>query len=383
MTEVVMLLSNAFRPDPRVAKEANSLARAGYSVTILCWDRQGELAENETLASGVCVKRIQDIRTVYGAGARQIIYTPKFWSAAVERAMALRPGVVHCHDLDTLYAGVRLKKRLGCRLVFDAHEDYPSQMSLYLPGPFVAMLNFLERRLVRQVDASVVASTLYMDKLARMGISRVLYLPNVQDLAPFDLIDQAEVEQARHTLGLENSLVVSYIGGFSRNRLLLPLIEAARSLPDVTLLMAGDGHQRGAIEQAIQGITNVRYLGWIPAEQVPLYTCLSDVIYYCLKPDYPGSHFNAPNTLSNSMAAGRPVIANNLGDLGRIVKATGCGILLDDVSAATITRAMRGLMDASLRERLGQAGRRAAQAEYNWPVVEKRLLALYAGLLQS
>jgi glycosyltransferase involved in cell wall biosynthesis len=54
---VVMLLSNAFRPDPRVLKEARSLAGAGYEVTVIAWDREGayppeEPARSETGQSG-------------------------------------------------------------------------------------------------------------------------------------------------------------------------------------------------------------------------------------------------------------------------------------------------------------------------------------------
>ena len=40
---VAMLLSNAFRPDPRVLKEARSLAQAGYDLTVIAWDREGNL----------------------------------------------------------------------------------------------------------------------------------------------------------------------------------------------------------------------------------------------------------------------------------------------------------------------------------------------------
>jgi hypothetical protein len=38
---IVMLLSNAFLPDPRVLKEARSLTNAGYDVTVIAWDREG------------------------------------------------------------------------------------------------------------------------------------------------------------------------------------------------------------------------------------------------------------------------------------------------------------------------------------------------------
>ncbi len=383
MPHIVMLLSNAFRPDPRVIKEANSLAAAGYSVTVICWDRLCEMPIEETLPSGVSIIRIQSVRTVYGAGARQILYTPRFWSAAIEKALPLKPDLVHCHDLDTLYAGVRIKKRLGCKLLFDAHEDYPTQMSLYLPGFFVPVLNTLEHWLLRRVDAVVAASSFFVEKLTGAGFSPIVHIPNVQDLVLFESVTQDQVRRARLELGLDpEAYVISYIGGFSRNRLLLPLIEAMRSLPTITLLLWGDGHQRRTIEEAIHGLANVRYLGWLPADQVPLYTCLSDVVYYCLKPDYPGAKYTAPNTLSNAMAAERPVIANNIGDLGHIVRETGCGILLDEVTSLTVSEAIMKLSDSTMRCMLGKAGRAAAEREFNWQVVEQRLLVLYQSLLK-
>ena len=383
MPNIVMLLSNAFRPDPRVLKEANSLAAAGYAVTIICWDRLAELPGEETMESGVRIQRIQTIRTVYGAGARQIIHTPRFWSAAIRKALPLKPELVHCHDLDTLYAGWRIKKQLGCKLIFDAHEDYPALMSLYLPGIFIQLLNMLECQMLKHVDATVAASTVFKDKVSAGNFSPVVHIPNVQFLAPFRAITQEEVTQTRREMGLSpDAYVISYIGGFTRNRLLLPLIESMRSLPEVTLLLYGDGHQRQVIEESLKGMVNVRYLGWLPAEWVPLYTCLSDVVYYCLKPDYPGAVYNAPNTLSNAMAAGKPVIANDIGDLGRIVRKTSCGILLDEVTPQTIREAILRLGDSVLRAKLGEAGRRAAETEFNWPVTEKRLLELYQSLLK-
>jgi len=384
MPHVVMLLSNAFRPDPRVIKEANCLAETGYIVTIIGWDRLNELPIEDTLPNGVRILRIHSIRTSYGAGSRQILYTPRFWSAAIQKALPLKPDLVHCHDLDTLYAGVRIKKHLGSKLIFDAHEDYSTLMSLYLPGFFVPLLNALERWLLRQVDATVAASSVFVDKLTVAGYSPLVHIPNVQDLAPFENISQDQLVRARQELGLEpGSYVISYIGGFTRNRFLLPLIEAMHSSPTTTLLLWGDGHQRQVVEEAIHGLANVRYLGWLPAAQVPLYTCLSDAVYYCLKPDYPGAKYNAPNALSNAMAAGRPIIANNIGDLGRIVKKSGCGLLLDEVTPQAISQAIVKLSDPVLRRKLGEAGHAFANVEFNWKVVGQRLLKLYQSLLEQ
>ncbi len=381
MTPIVMLLSNAFRPDPRVAREAAALTRAGYQVTIVCWDRAGEFPPHET-RDGYRIERIQTVRTVYGAGARQILHTPRFWRAAVRRIRPLRPAAIHCHDLDTLPAGWWLKRQTGARLVYDAHEDYPAMMSLYLPRPFVAALSWLERLLLRRVDYTITASTVLADKLRARGIAPLLTIGNYHNLAPFDAIPPTDVAAARAALGLaENDLAVAYIGGFSRNRELLPLIEAARTLPHVQVLLWGDGHQRAAIEAAVAQTPNTRYMGWLPGDQVPLTMQAVDVIYYCLRLDYPGAVYNAPNTLAQAMAAARPLVANDVGDLGRIVRHTGCGLLLPQVDPPAIAQALETLRDPATRRALGAAGRTAAETEYNWDSARHRLHALYASLI--
>ena len=326
MTRVLMLLSNPYRPDPRVKREMEALATSGYQVSLVCWDRQGELPVRET-NGGIEVQRLQGVRSSYGLGWRQFFYLPRFWSQAVRGGEMLQPDIVHCHDLDTLAAGMRLKRRLGCRLVYDAHEDYPSLMSLYLPGPLIPLLRSYENRLLRGVDAVITASTVLAEKMRLRTPAPVQVIGNYPRLAEYAAVTPADAAGWRNQLGLQkDEKLAAYIGGFSRNRLLLPFIEASRELPGWQVRLWGDGHQRPAVEQALQGSRNIRYLGWAPPEQVPLYTCSADVLYYCLKPDYPGAIYNAPNSLANAMLAGRPLIANDVGDLGRIVRETGCGL---------------------------------------------------------
>jgi glycosyltransferase involved in cell wall biosynthesis len=381
VSKIVMLLSNAFRPDPRVAREAQALAEAGHQVTIVCWDRLAELTSHEAL-DGYTVERVLSVPSRYGAGARQLLRLPRFWRHAARRVHALKPDTIHCHDLDTLPAGWWLKRQTGARLIYDAHEDYPALMSLYLPGALVQALSWLERRLLGRVDYTVTASTVSADKLRTRGVERVVTIGNYQSLAPFDAIAGAEVLAERSRLGIgPDDYVVAYIGGFTRNRLILPLIEAVRGISDVQVLLWGDGHQRAAVEAAVADVPNVRYLGWLPHDQVPLCTRLADVIYYCLLPDYPGAAYNAPNTLSNAMAAGRPVIANDIGDLGRTVSQAGCGLLLPAVTATSIREAIHCLRDPALRARLGAAGRVAAETEYNWETAARRLTRVYEELL--
>jgi glycosyltransferase involved in cell wall biosynthesis len=173
---------------------------------------------------------------------------------------------------------------------------------------------------MRRVDATITASTVLRKEFAVRGVSPVITLGNYHDLAPYEAVTQAEARELRMRLGVgPDDMLVAYIGSFSPNRMLLPLIEAAALLPGVRFHIWGDGVQRAAIEQAAVGQPNVSYHGWLAPGELPRHFKAADVIFYCLKLDYPGAVYNAPNTLSCAMAARRPVVATDVGDLGRIV----------------------------------------------------------------
>ena len=51
ISRVLICRSNPVAPDPRVTKAADALAGAGYPLTILGWDRAGNLPKRRTLAA--------------------------------------------------------------------------------------------------------------------------------------------------------------------------------------------------------------------------------------------------------------------------------------------------------------------------------------------
>jgi glycosyltransferase involved in cell wall biosynthesis len=162
--------------------------------------------------------------------------------------------------------------------------------------------------------------------------------------------------------------------------MLLPMIEAASALPRVKFHIWGDGLQRAAIEQAAAAHPNVQYHGWLSPTELPRHFKAADVIFYCLKLDYPGAVYNAPNALSCAMAAGRPVVATDVGDLGRVVRTADCGVLIGEATPRAIAAAIEQLLDPATRALLGGNALRAAQESYNATAQRAQLIDLYRGL---
>lgn len=372
-----MLLSNAYRPDPRVQRAARSLLQAGYELDLYCWDRQAELPEEETQA-GLYIHRLQSVPSRYAAGWRQLFRLPRFWRWARRQIERQPPEIVHCHDLDTLYAGVALKRRSGCRLVYDAHEHYPALMAQYLPASLVHLLSLWEQILVRQVDQIITASSVLAEEFRRKTSLPVAVIGNAPSRDDFQNLSPENATRIRQEIGLDaGQRGVFYIGGFTNNRALTPLFAAVPDLPGWQLHLWGDGPQRTVVETAVAGLKNAHFHGWAESAALPGLFAAADVIYYCLRSETPGAQYNAPNTLAYAMAAGRPILANQVGDLGRIVAETECGILIGEVTPAAIRQALQRLEDPALRRRLGENGCRAAETQYNWETYAQRLIEVF------
>ncbi|MCO6042273.1 glycosyltransferase [Thermococcus alcaliphilus] len=118
--KIVMTVSNPFKPDPRVYKEAKSLVRAGHNVYVIAWDREGKYPKSETI-DGINVLRIGP-KASYGY--RMVVGLPVFYLNALRIILRLKPDVVHTHDFDTAILGFALKLLKGTMWVYDIHDLY-------------------------------------------------------------------------------------------------------------------------------------------------------------------------------------------------------------------------------------------------------------------
>jgi len=95
------------------------------------------------------------------------------------------------------------------------------------------------------------------------------------------------------------------------------LIQALPALPDVGLVVVGDGPlyaELVALAQALGVETRVRFVGTVPGEQVPAYLRACDV--FVLNSTYEG----LPHVLLEAAAAGLPVIATAVGGTPEVLQ---------------------------------------------------------------
>lgn len=394
-----MLLSNAFRPDPRVLKEARTLAAAGYAVTVVAWDREAAFPAEER-TGGFAVQRVQGVRSRYGAGLRQALRLPLFWLEAWRRLSRLQPDAVHCHDFDTLPAGWLWAKLHRRPVVYDAHEYYAELQRPRLRGPvgraLLAAVEAAEQLLSRTAAAVItvderIARRYHHPRLVIVGHYPPLDFappPDHRSLAT-DPGSPSTVHRPPTTVHRPPTLV--YAGRLSVDRGLLVTAQALQRLaaqglrPRLRLLgVWTSAAEEAAFRDAMAGLEGqVEALGWVPFAQVPGYLASADVALALLQP-IERYVVALPVKLFEYMACGLPVVISDFPPNRAVVAAADCGVLVDPTDVDAVAAALaRLLTDPAEAQRLGQNGRRAFEAQYNWQALEPRLLGLYRALWEE
>jgi glycosyltransferase involved in cell wall biosynthesis len=381
--KAVMLLSNSYNPDDRVRNEALALQEAGYVINLLAWDREGTHPEQELL-SGITVKRLA-LPVGFGQGAHKMRGYLQVWRWFIRELKQIKPDIVICHDFDTFLAGIGYTYfRSKVKLVLDAHENYSMMMKPYASGQAVFVISLLERALTRKARLLISSSQATAEYYRRFGAKRVLVVGNWKDPQAFKVAADA-IARKRQELGISpKQLVITYIGALSADRNVLPLLQALRHRPDVFLILGGAGDQEEEIRSACASMQNVYFPGYIHPDEVPLFTMCADVIYYCFDPGNVYAPYNAPNKLYEALAAGKAVLASDLGgELSDVVKKTQCGILLSQVNPDTIGEALDQLKQETSRLAMQERARHAGLVTYNWTLAKKQLQDAYHQLFSE
>lgn len=370
-----MLLSNAFDPDPRVHREAVALIDHGYSVKLLCWDRDLTTPSRETV-DGIDVQRVY-VKSTHGRGITQMFYLFCFWMKAFFSALSIDCHLIHAHDFDTLPLGYALSKVKRAKLVYDSHESY-LDMVHHLPGPIKKAILFTENFIIKRVSLLITVGELLRSHFADRGARNTRVVGNWQDPEQFEFSNDV-LREKRRELGIgRDQIVIVFIANLGLERQLPQLIGAVSQCPWIFLILGGDGFFRKIAEKAAKQYENIVYLGFVEPPIVPLYTALSDMVYYGFDPENPNARFSAPNKLFEALAAGKAIITADFGEIGKIVRANRCGIILPRYDTEEILKTFEAINKMFMNKISNNA--KAAGRVFLWRKAAHVLIRAYDSL---
>jgi len=147
--------------------------------------------------------------------------------------------------------------------------------------------------------------------------------------------------------------VLAFAGRLGPQKALGVALEAVAAVPEVALVVAGDGPDRAALEARASELGlegRARFLGSLSREQVLRLFRASDASVL------PSAWENFPHTVVEALAVGCPVIATSVGGVPEVVRDGENGLLVPPHDAAALGAAIRRFFeDDELRAQLAEA----------------------------
>jgi sugar transferase (PEP-CTERM/EpsH1 system associated) len=268
-----------------------------------------------------------------------------------------RPHIVHTHAWGTLCEGY-----LAARLAGIPHIVHGEHGTMETRRRNIGIQRFVWRR----VDQVLSVSERLADRMAReVGFprTRIRTIRNGVDLARWATGDRAATRTRLHA-GPADVLVlaVGRLVPVKNHANLLTAVARARAAGvPCRLMIAGEGPLRPALEAqaAALGVADAVEL---PGQRQDLPDLLAACDIFALSSDSEGMS----NTIIEAMAAGRPVLATDVGGNSELVVPDRTGLLVEARSPEALAEGIRKLAaDPATREAMGAAGRRRAEYEFS------------------
>ena len=290
---------------------------------------------------------------------RELRLMQALWRRLNELVCEQSPDLLHAHSpLLNAYPALLVARRHDIPLIYEIRafwEDAAADQGTSVEGGLrYRATRALETRIMRQADHLITICEGLRGNILDRGIApeRVTVIPNFIDPEPFAVARAPEPELVR-SLKLKGRTVLGFIGSFYRYEGLAFLVEAMPQLlaqiPHLCLLLVGGGEEDERLRDLVakHNLTNnVIMTGRVPHTRVKTYYDLVDFFVYP-RISRRLTELVTPLKPIEAMAAGRIVIASDVGGHKEIITHGQDGFLFRSGSADSLIETLHTALDPS------------------------------------
>jgi glycosyltransferase involved in cell wall biosynthesis len=357
--------------DPGITKIARTLVKWNYDVTLIEWDRHGDIKDNGDSAFRRC---LFSLRAPYDK-PESVLLWPLWWLYEIIILLKLRSKIIHFSDLDTMLPAIICGKIIGSKLAYSSFDFYADNLPEDVPNLLRRMTSRIEVYGMNLCDVVFVADE---SRISQIG-------PDIK--ADIEIIYNSPDEIIEEITVLRNPKLpktVFYAGILLESRGLKFLIETMEGLENVELIIAGIGPIKDYVEEKSRVNSHISYIGHIDHEDVITQTLKSDILVAMYDPSIRNNRYASPNKLFEAMMCGKPIIVNSQTRAGEIVKEVDCGMVVKYGDVRDLKEALVTLSsNMALYQMKGENGKRAYNNRYNWILMEARIGNAYQKIINN
>lgn len=291
------------------------------------------------------------------------------------------------HDNQGLGYGLLLMKRLKVPVVATIHHPIPIDRDLDLAQTETPCERFRLKRwysfcTMQRITARRLDRIITVSNSSAEAIQRCYQIPSDRIRVVHNGVD-CDLFERDHSVSKEpNSLILvnSGEGAIKGAAYLLKALQLLSQEEKVKLSIVGNPNPDGLYLRLVRkyGLEEmITFTGRItPAELVRCYSATEIAVIPSL---YEGFGFPA----AEGMSCGLPVVSTSAGALPEVVGRDGsAGILVPPADPDALAAAIKRLLsDEPLRRRMGEAGRRRIESNFDWKQAAEKMVGIYEEML--
>jgi glycosyltransferase involved in cell wall biosynthesis len=309
---------------------------------------------------------------------------------AVESAVGDRiPSFIYQRYTVNGFAAVQLARRWGVRLIteYNGSEVWVAR-HWGRPLEHDTLSRRIERLNLRAAHLVSVVSAPLAEEVRAAGVEARRILINPNGVEPDIYRPDIDASAIRARLGLDNRIVIGFIGTFGpwhgAEVLARAFAEMLASEPHlrarVRMLWIGDGGALLEVKKILSAggaQAESVFTGLVPQSEGPSYLAACDIFASPHVPNPDGSpFFGSPTKLFEYMAMGRAIVASALDQISELLEHDRTAVLVAPGDHRALAAALTTLAaDPERRQRLGDAARRVAVEHHSWHAHVGRTIA--------
>ena len=351
-------VTNDINQDQRMHRICASLVEMGYLVTII--------GRNKHNSKPLITQPFSQKRLPVYFQKGPLFYL-EYNSRLLVYLMRNHQDIIYCVDTDTLLPGVISKWLKGKKLIFDAHEYFTEVPELTDRWFVKRIWKLIEQICIPRADLAITVN----QSLAELFTGKWKI--------PFHSIFNVPAFREKPISLAPEPGTILYQGVLNKGRGLESLIDAMEFIPNINLVLAGEGDLSVQLrERALKGkcVDRIQFVGWHVPDELRLLTTKATLGMNLLEGTSKNYYYSLANKFFDYMHAGIPSVNMKFPEYSKIISQYDIGYLLDDLCPQKIAE----LINNALADQEALENKRhncvKASLHFNWKVEQEKLMIL-------
>ena len=291
--------------------------------------------------------------------------------------------MINCHSLYDLPIGVLLKKKTGCKLVYDTHELETERNGL--DGKMKKIFKIIERNSIKYLDCIFVVSDSIEEWYRKnYKFNEVITIKNIP--IKNRVLNKSNKIREMFSIPMDHILYL-YQGALFKGRSIELMLSVFSKINKelwnelkAHIVFMGYGNLVDRIKESEIMYNNIHFIEAVPPNDILTYSSGADVGISLIENTCLSYYYSLPNKLFEYYLSGIPIIVSNFPDMSSFIKDCNCG-WITDVGEENVYSLIKEISKDTILDKVKNIKNSFKRNNFNWEMEKIKMKKVYAKLL--